>query len=151
MLRSPADRSGGEPIWQAGGTYPLEGGYFYLNPANSPTYVYSLGFTGAGAPSFTLAAQTAEQAPANAGVGPPVITSYQGQAGTAILWVYDPSNRLRAYYAVPQNGKMVRITLPASPAVNKFQRLVLGMVDITLHAITVVFMYVYSLVLSNRH
>ncbi|KAE9379342.1 WSC-domain-containing protein [Stipitochalara longipes BDJ] len=116
----------GEPIWQAGGTYPLEGGYFYLNPANSPTYVYSLGFTGGGLPSFTLAAKTTEIAPANAGVGPPVITTYQGQPGTAILWVCDPNNRLRAYYAVPQNGTMVRITLPAAPAINKFQRPAFG-------------------------
>ena len=42
------------------------------------------------------------------------------------MWVCDPNNRLRAYYAVPQDGKMVRITLPASPAVNKFQRPVFG-------------------------
>ena len=97
-----------------------------MNPANSPTYVYSLGFTGSGLPSFTLAAQTADYAPANAGVGPPVITTYQGQPGTAILWVCDPANRIRAYSAVPQNGVMTRLTLPAAPAVNKFQRPAFG-------------------------
>jgi hypothetical protein len=119
------NRKGGEPVWQAGGTYPLEGGYFYLNPANSPTYVYSLGFTG-GLPIFTLAAKTAEYAPANAGVGPPVITSYQGQPGTAIVWVCDPNNRLRAYYAVPKMAHWSALLCLQAPAINKFQRPVFG-------------------------
>jgi len=113
---------GGTAIFNAGASYPLEGGYFYITPSNSPTFVYSLGFSASGLPVLTLVAQTNESAPPNKGVGPPTITTNQSQAGTAIMWLLALVNRLRAYYAVPQNGKMVRITLPASPLINKFQR-----------------------------
>lgn len=122
----------GRPIFNNGGTYPLEGGYFYVTPVTSPTYVYSLGFSSTGVPQFTYVGQTPESASdfvtgnQNIGVGPPTITTYQGQPGTAILWLLDPGNRLRAYYAVPVNGQLTRITLPASPAVAKLQRPVFG-------------------------
>ena len=88
--------------------------------------MYSLGFSDTGVPLFTLVAQTNDAVAPNAGVGPPTITTFQGQAGTAILWQLDPDARLRAYYAVPMNGQMIPIPLPASPAVSKFQRPVFG-------------------------
>jgi hypothetical protein len=61
--------------------------YFYVTPAGSPTYAYSLGFSSTGAITFSLAGQTAESTWAYAGTAAPVITTNQNQPGTAILWV----------------------------------------------------------------
>jgi hypothetical protein len=107
------------------GTYPLEGGYLYVTPVGSPTYVYSLGFDTNGLPAFTLVAQTGDSSPGAVGVGPATITTLNGQPGTAILWVVD-TNGIRAYNAVPVNGKMVKINLPATPGPSKFQRPAFG-------------------------
>lgn len=59
------------------------------------------------------------------GVGPATVTTLKGQAGTAILWVSD-TNGPRAYGAVPVNGYLPRITLPATPGVPKFTRPAFG-------------------------
>ena len=117
---------GGGSIFTNGGTYPLEGGYFYVTPVGSPTYVYSLGFSNTGVPVFTLVAQTAESSSGRVGVGPPTITTYKGQPGTGIMWQVDPDAGIRAYNAVPVNGNMTMIPLPASPAVSKYQRPAFG-------------------------
>jgi hypothetical protein len=108
------------------GTYPLEGGYLYVTPVGSPTYVYSLGFDAKGRPAFTLVAQTDDMSTGRVGVGPATITTYKGQTGTGILWIVDPDAGIRAYYAVPVNGKMTKINLPATPAVSKFSRVIFG-------------------------
>ncbi|KAI9774328.1 MAG: hypothetical protein M1840_004222 [Geoglossum simile] len=117
---------GGGSIFGGVGSYPLEGGYIYMTPVGYPTQVYKLGKDAAGNPQFTLVAQTAENSAGRVGVGIPTITTLNGQAGTAILWVSDVDAGLRAYHAVPQNGVMVKINLPPTPAVHKFQRPVFG-------------------------
>jgi hypothetical protein len=117
---------GGGSVFNNAGTYPLEGGYLYITPVGYPTLVYSLGFTSSGLPAFTLVAQTNESSAARVGTGPATITTLNGQAGTGILWVIDPDAGLRAYNAVPVNGVMTQINLPASPAVSKFQRPAFG-------------------------
>jgi hypothetical protein len=48
----------GGAIFANVGIYPLEGGYIYLTPIGSPTYVYQLGYDNSGRPSFSLVAQT---------------------------------------------------------------------------------------------
>lgn len=103
-------------------SYLYKGGYIYSTPVGYPTYVYQLGFTAAGVPNFNLAAQTNEVSAGRVGVGIPTITSYQGKAGTAILWMCDPDAGLRAWYAIPQNGAMKTINLPQVNGLNKFQR-----------------------------
>jgi len=113
-------------IFGNAGTYPLKGGWLYVTPVSAPTFVYSFGKTAQGVPAFTLASQTDETAAGRVGVGPATITTFKGQAGTGILWVIDPDAGIRAYYAVPVNGKMIRIPLPASPSVSKFQRPAFG-------------------------
>jgi hypothetical protein len=107
------------------GSYPLEGGFIYISPVGSPTLVYSLGFDGSGRPAFTLVAQTDDSSPGAVGVGAATITTLNGQAGTAILWVVD-TNGIRAYNAVPVNGKMISIELPTTIAPSKFQRPAFG-------------------------
>lgn len=119
-------RIGGGAVFGNGATYPLEGGFYYISPVNSPIYVYSLGFSSTGVPEFTLASQTSDTSTGLVGIGAPTITTYKGQAGTAILWLVDPAAGLRAYYAVPQNGKMVKIPTPPTNTVAKFQRPVFG-------------------------
>ena len=116
---------GGSVFGQAG-TYPLEGGYLYVTPVNYATQVYSLGFTSSGIPAFTLVAQTPDISTVRVGAGPAKITTYKGQAGTGILWVVDPDAGIRAYHAVPLDGLMTKINLPASPSVSKFQRPAFG-------------------------
>jgi hypothetical protein len=116
---------GGGSMFGNPGTYPLEGGYLYISPVGSPTYVYSLGFDTTGRPAFTLVAQTDDSSPGAVSVGPATVTTLNGQPGTGILWIVD-TNGVRAYNAVPVNGKMVKINLPAMPGPLKFQRPAFG-------------------------
>ncbi|PVH89547.1 WSC-domain-containing protein [Cadophora sp. DSE1049] len=116
---------GGGAIFANTGTYPLEGGFLYVTPVGNPTYVYSLGFDTNGRPSFTLVAQTDENTAGSVGTGPPTITTYDNQPGTAMLWIMD-TNGVRAYYAVPVNGKMVRIPISAAYGMTKFSRVSFG-------------------------
>lgn len=88
--------------------------------------MYSLGFSNTRVPVFTLVSQTAESSAGRVGVGPPTITTYKGQPGTGIMWVVDPDAGIRAYNAVPVDGNMTRIPLPASPGVGKYQRPAFG-------------------------
>jgi hypothetical protein len=97
-----------------------------MAPVGAPTYVYSLGFSSTGVPVFTLVAQTPESSSGRVGVGPPTITTNNGKEGTGIMWIVDPDSGVRAYNAVPVNGNMTRIPLPASPSVTKYQRPVFG-------------------------
>lgn len=109
------------------GSYPLEGGYIYSTPVGYPTYVYKLGFDGKGVPLFTQAGATTENSAGRVGTGIPIITTYKGKAGTAILWMADPDAGLRAWYAVPNSdGTMKRINLPQVNGLNKFQRPAFG-------------------------
>jgi hypothetical protein len=109
------------------GSYPLEGGFIYFTPQCSPTYVYSLGLTPNGLPAFTNAGQTNEKSKCAIGTGLPTITTFKGQAGTAILWLTDPDAGLRAWYAVPKrNGTMQTINLPQIPGMNKWARPAFG-------------------------
>ncbi|OCL10625.1 WSC-domain-containing protein [Glonium stellatum] len=124
IIQTLTPPSGGS-IFGNSGTYPLEGGYLYISPVGSPTYVYSLGFDTNGRPAFTLVAQTDDNSPGAVGVGPATITTLNGQPGTAILWVVD-TDGVRAYNAVPVNGKMIKINLPATPGPSKFQRPAFG-------------------------
>jgi hypothetical protein len=114
--------TGGGSVFANSGSYPLEGGYLYITPVGYATQVFRLGFTDSGLPQFTLVAQTPDISAARVGTGPPTITTYQGQEGTGVLWIVDPDAGIRAYNAVPVEGNMTKIDLPASPAVSKFQR-----------------------------
>ncbi|KAK3335420.1 WSC domain-containing protein [Cercophora scortea] len=109
------------------GSYPLEGGYFYFTPVGDVTYAYKFGTDSSGAPFFTLAGKTPTASAGRVGVGQPTITSYRGQAGSAILWITDVNTGLNAFKAVPDaNGILQPITLPATPGINKFQRPAFG-------------------------
>lgn len=107
-------------------SYPLEGGYIYMALSGAPVYAYALGFDSSGRPQFSYAGQTSASTTARAAVSAPVVTSLDGEEGTGILWVVDPDNGISAYNAVPVNGILTPITLPASGQVSKFQRLVFG-------------------------
>jgi len=74
-------------VFGGSGSYPLEGGYIYSTPVGYPTYAYKLGFTGSGVPQFNPAGQSRENSAGRVGVGIPTITTNQGRAGTAILWM----------------------------------------------------------------
>ncbi|KAI7279174.1 hypothetical protein KC343_g2034 [Hortaea werneckii] len=85
------------------GSYPLEGGYVYSTPVDEPTSVKPVG------------------------PGVPVITTFEGRPGTAIMWSTDPDAGPRAWYAVPNPDQtMTRINLPRIGGVNKFQRPAFG-------------------------
>jgi hypothetical protein len=117
----------GDTIFGAVGSYPLEGGFIYFTPVCSPTFVYSLGLSITGLPIFTLAGQTNETSKCAPGTGVPTITTFKGQAGTAILWSTDLDAGLRAWYAVPENGGVMHtINLPQLPGINKYARPAFG-------------------------
>ncbi|KAF3769510.1 WSC-domain-containing protein, partial [Cryphonectria parasitica EP155] len=107
-------------------SYPLEGGYIYMTLSGTPVYAYALGFDASGRPQFSYAGETATSTTGRPAVSAPMVTSLDGQEGTGILWIVDPDNGISAYNAVPQDGVLVPITLPASGQVSKFQRLVFG-------------------------
>ncbi|RPB00236.1 WSC-domain-containing protein [Choiromyces venosus 120613-1] len=113
-------------IYGSTASYPLEGGYIYLKPVGLRTVLaYKFGQKD-GMPFFSLVAQTNESVPTNVGVGVPIITSYQGQPGTGIVWILDLILGLTAYKAVPENGNLVSISIPALAGRPKFQRPVFG-------------------------
>lgn len=113
-------------VFGAAGSYPLEGGYIYFTPVGYQTQVYQLQFTASGVPLFQPAATTNEVSAGRVGVGIPVVTTNNGQPGSAILWMTDPDAGIRAWYAVPQNGVLKTIPMPQIGGANKFQRPAFG-------------------------
>lgn len=97
-----------------------------MTPVGYNTVVFKFGRDVNEKPVFTQVAMTTETSAGRVGSGVPTVTSLDGTPGTAILWVTDPDNGLRAWKAVPENGKMIRIPLPPTPFMNKFQRPVFG-------------------------
>lgn len=77
----------GGSIFGAAGSYPLEGGWVYTTPVGDATFAYQLGFTSAALPQLSKVAQTNEISAGRVGVGVPTVTSLNGQAGSAILWM----------------------------------------------------------------
>ncbi|KAF8421833.1 WSC domain-containing protein [Tirmania nivea] len=117
---------GGSAVFGGVGSYPGEGGYLYMTPVGHNTVVYKFGRDANGNAVFTQIAMTDETSAGRVGAGVPTLTSLDGTPGSAILWLTDPDNGLRAWKAVPEAGKMIRIPLPPTSFVNKFQRPVFG-------------------------
>ncbi|KAI4247917.1 MAG: hypothetical protein LQ352_006058 [Teloschistes flavicans] len=114
-------------VFGGAGSYPLEGGYVYFTPVGSPTLVYKLGLDQNGSPLLSKVGQSADSSAGRVGVGVPTVTTYKGQAGTGIVWVTDVEAGLKAYKAVPDSsGNLVRITIPPTGGLNKFQRPAFG-------------------------
>ncbi|KAI9790075.1 MAG: hypothetical protein M1816_005545 [Peltula sp. TS41687] len=115
-------------VYGGSASYPLEGGYLYVMPQYcSPMIAYRFGRDSAGNPLFSKAGQTQDTSACRLGTGVPTITTYQGRAGTAIVWVADVDAGLRAYRAIPDaSGKLPKINLPPTPKLNKFQRPAFG-------------------------
>ncbi|KAF1951000.1 hypothetical protein CC80DRAFT_481630 [Byssothecium circinans] len=92
------------------GSYPLEGGYIYVNPDNAPLSAYK--FTNASSNStsafFTLAGKSSAH---SEGAGIPTVTSKNGEAGTGIVWLTDAVQGLLAYKAVPVNGSLEAVRI----------------------------------------
>ncbi|KAG9248661.1 hypothetical protein BJ878DRAFT_572187 [Calycina marina] len=78
------------------GSYPLEGGYLYFTAVGYPIRAYKIGLDAS------------------------------GQAGTGILWICGPITGLRAFNAVPNDGVLTPLSLPATGGLNKFQRPAFG-------------------------
>ncbi|KAL8887519.1 MAG: hypothetical protein Q9215_004914 [Flavoplaca cf. flavocitrina] len=114
-------------VFGGAGSYPLEGGYIYFTPVGEPLLVYKLGLDQKGAPLFSKVGQSPENSAGRVGVGVPTVTTYKGQSGTGIVWVTDVDAGLKAYKAVPDDtGKLVRINIPPTGGLNKFQRPAFG-------------------------
>ncbi|KAL8651207.1 MAG: hypothetical protein Q9226_004803 [Calogaya cf. arnoldii] len=109
------------------GSYPLEGGYIYFTPVGYPMFAYKLGLDQRGSPLFSKVGESPENSAGRVGVGTPTVTTYKGQSGTGIVWVTDVDAGLKAYKAVPDaSGKLVRINIPSTGGLNKFQRPAFG-------------------------
>lgn len=105
------------------GSYPGEGGYIYFNPSGDALYAYKFGTDASGKPVFKLAGKSALTF---AGKSVPTVTSVNGQAGTAIVWLADVNKGLVAYKAVPVGGVLQPITVPVTGGVTKDRRPVFG-------------------------
>jgi hypothetical protein len=108
------------------GSYPLEGGYIYVNPSNAPLAAYAFTPSSNGSALFTLAGKSSIMNRHLDGVGTPTVTSNQGKAGSGIVWVTDVDKGLLAYKAVPVNGSLVEIPLPIVEGAMKYGRPVFG-------------------------
>ncbi|KAL8835845.1 MAG: hypothetical protein Q9170_003168 [Blastenia crenularia] len=114
-------------VFGGAGSYPLEGGYIYFTPVGAPTFAYKLGLDQNGSPLFSKVGQSVDSSAGRVGVGVPTVTTYKGQSGTGIVWVTDVDGGLKAYKAVPDaSGNLVRINIPPTGALNKFQRPAFG-------------------------
>ncbi|KAF2689055.1 hypothetical protein K458DRAFT_357520 [Lentithecium fluviatile CBS 122367] len=109
------------------GSYPLEGGYIYVNPGNAPLAAYR--FTSASNSSsaglFAIAGKSSAANP-HSGVGIPTITSKNGDVGSGVVWITDPEKGLLAFKAVPVNGTLVKLTVPKVEGAEKYGRPVFG-------------------------
>lgn len=115
------------PVFASGGTYPFEGGYFYVTPVGQETVAFKFGVDPSGKPVFTEAGKTAHKAAGRQGVGHTVVTTMNGEPGTGILWICDvDGNHLRAYGTVPVNGVLPSLGLWNNVAQTKFSRPVFG-------------------------
>jgi hypothetical protein len=83
-------------VFGAAASYPGEGGFLYFTPVGKATQVYKFAPGANGIPQFILNGQSKELSAGRVGVGVPTVTSLNGQAGTAILWMTDPDVGLRA-------------------------------------------------------
>lgn len=114
-------------VYAGAGVYPLEGGYVYINVIQYPTHVFKFSCDANGNPVFTHVADTPEKAAYILGVGHGTTTSFNGQAGTGLVWVTDVEGyNLRVYNAVPQNGALQLIQTANIPGITKFTRTVFG-------------------------
>ncbi|KAI5779378.1 hypothetical protein EDC01DRAFT_621661 [Geopyxis carbonaria] len=113
-------------VFATAGVYPLEGGYVYVNVVQHPTVVFKYAVEN-GAPVFNQVAETDETTAYILGVGHGTTTSLNGQPGTGLYWVVDIQGlQLRAYKAVPENGRLVRVLGLNIPGQMKFSRPTFG-------------------------
>lgn len=108
------------------GSYPLEGGYIYVNPGNAALSAYKFTPSSNTSSPFTLAGKSSASNPHWGAVGVPTVTSNQGKPGSGIVWVTEPEKGLLAFKAVPENGTLVELRLPKIEGANKFGRPVFG-------------------------
>ncbi|HEX4307575.1 MAG TPA: choice-of-anchor D domain-containing protein [Solirubrobacterales bacterium] len=105
-------------VWSRPAVWPGDGGYVYIPtssgaPGGGTFDVYKYGLTATGKPSLARVA-TAEDV-FGWGSGAPVVTSDGITSGSAIVWLTRATDRtgangqLRAYEALPVNGKLVEI------------------------------------------
>ncbi|CUS12732.1 unnamed protein product [Tuber aestivum] len=114
-------------VFATAGSYPLEGGYVYVNVVQYPTFVFKFSVGPNGEPVFTQVAQSNEKTAFVLGVGHGTSTSLNGQAGTGLYWVTDIQGlNLRIYKAVPENGVLVLLKGLNVPAQIKFSRPTFG-------------------------
>jgi hypothetical protein len=111
-------------VFGAIGSYPLEGGYIYVNPGNTALSAYA--FTQNASSLFSFAGKSSETNGHWGGAGLPTITSSNGQSATGIVWATDVQAGLRAFKAVPVNGTLVELPLPKVEGAVKFGRPVFG-------------------------
>ncbi|KAK3322957.1 hypothetical protein B0H66DRAFT_581844 [Apodospora peruviana] len=116
----------GGSVFGGFGSYPNEGGYIYVTTVGGSTKAFRLGHDANGVPVFSLAGTSDFVSAGRVGGGQMTVTSDNGKPGTGIVWVSDVNSGLVAFRAVPQDGKLVRLSLPTVPGANKFQRPVFG-------------------------
>ncbi|OAG05301.1 uncharacterized protein CC84DRAFT_1188072 [Paraphaeosphaeria sporulosa] len=110
------------------GSYPLEGGYIYVNPGNASLVAYRFSASaGNGSTELFALAGTAETENTHwGGGGIPTVTSKNGDPGSGIVWVTDVQRGLLAYKAVPVDGKLVELALPKVDGAVRFGRPIFG-------------------------
>lgn len=110
------------------GSYPLEGGYIYVNPGNASLAAYRFGASGGNSATDLFASAGASGAKKAhwGGGGIPTVTSRNGEPGSGIVWVTDVEKGLLAYKAVPVDGRLVELGLPKVEGAVQFGRPVFG-------------------------
>ncbi|KAH8747273.1 hypothetical protein BGZ57DRAFT_971336 [Hyaloscypha finlandica] len=111
-------------FYSGAGSYPAEGGYIYFCHTGAPLQAWKLTPDASGKPNFKFAGQSAFSVGCH---GTPTVTSQNGVAGTAIVWLSDTTKGLIAFNAVPNGSSVLtQITVPGSGGLTKFHRPVFG-------------------------
>ncbi|KAI0572754.1 hypothetical protein Alg130_10364 [Pyrenophora tritici-repentis] len=107
-------------------SFPLEGGYIYVNPGNTGLSAYAFTQNSTSSSLFSFVGKASLVNGHWGGSGLPTVTSYKGKPGTGIIWATDVQQGLRAYRAVPVNGSLVELPLPKVEGAVRFGRPVFG-------------------------
>jgi iron transport multicopper oxidase len=75
----------GGSVFGGAGSYPYDGGYFYVAPVGGNLQAFKLGHNSNGAPVFSLAGKSAYVCAGRVGVGQVTVTTDKGKPGTGIV------------------------------------------------------------------
>lgn len=121
-------------VWDGMAAWPGDGGYVYIpfvskgkTPSESSNYLRAFAYGGGESPTLSAAGKTTEEI--DFGTGSPIVTSDGTASGSALVWISQCKAKsscekaeLRAYRAVPEEGRLVQVWSAPIGHATKFAR-----------------------------